>query len=303
MFLSSGEQVLQTECGLTLSELRSKVGTRPDSSLPIFSREDGSLLEDELVEVQDESLTLVWVEWWHIFDIEKPCPSEFQRFVPKGGANFNVSQLEMALLMSLPGSGIDYHRGLRADIEIAVVTVLSFYREGSSLLESVREFTAFSIGYLPEELASVISVLLAAAMTDMERLLTDEKLNPERLEELNRFGSGENLTALLFLIEDYVKKVVSTLESAAESEEEVPISFKLDPMPKTICVGKTWKEEAYVFFQRLRPKFIRFLELRDLLSFDVRSGGIDGFVEMGRPFTHDPDHYEQETRFRGFWAL
>eukprot|EP00435_Cladocopium_sp_Y103_P063368 s294_g25.t1 len=298
--LTSGEEVLRQEGVATLRELHLQLGaTGPASSVPTFLREDGHVLEEDDVAVEDEALTLVWVEWWHSFNIRKQSPSRFQRFLPRD-EHFNVGLLEMALLAELKGGEngnmiIDYSRALQADIELAILNVLNHFRPESPILRAVRDFTAFIVAYLPSELSSVLGILLDAAIEDIEHLT-----------ELRRFGFGDHFTATLALVEETVKHLLSSLESelgeTKEHTEMIPIVFKSDP-PKTIHVQRAWREEAYVYFQKLQPKLLRFLQLRDQLAFAGKAHEIDGWLNLHRPFTHAANHYQRDHRFSGLWAL
>jgi len=304
--LTSGEEVLRQEGVATLRELHLQLGaTGPASSVPTFLREDGHVLEADDVAVEDEVLTLVWVEWWHSFNIRKQSPSRFQRFFPRD-EHFNVGLLEMALLAELKGGDngnmvIDYSRALQADIELAILNVLHHFRPESPFLRAVRDFTAFIVAYLPSELSSVLGVLLDAAIEDIEHLT-----------ELRRFGFGDHFTATLALVEETVKHLLSSLESLesdasidrdeTEDREVIPIVFKSDP-PKTIHVQRAWREEAYVYFQKLQPKLLHFLQLRDQLALAGKAHEIDGWLNLHRPFSHATNHYQRDHRFSGLWAL
>lgn len=287
--LASGEEVLQAENGQSLKELHCKVGRRPASSVPTFLRADGRMMTSEEV-VEDEPLTLVWVEWWHNFHIRQQSPSLFQCYFPH--ESFNVGLLEMALLTELQGGNIDYERALQADIEIAILNVLHHFRPESPFLKHVRDFMAFAVAYLPSELSSVLGVLLDAAMRDMSGL-----------KELRRFGFGENFTATLSLVEETVKHLLRSLDSESKDDGgNVLVVFKSEP-PKTINVPRKWKQEAYVYFRKLQPKLLKFLQLRDQLAFAGRAHEIDGWLNLHRPHSHEPNHYDTDPRFNGLWAL
>lgn len=295
--LTSGEELLRQNSATTLRELHLQLGASgPASSVPTFLREDGHMFEEDDVAVEDEVLTLVWVEWWHSFNIRKQSPSRFQRFLPRD-EHFNVGLLEMALLAELKGGDngnmvIDYSRALQADIELAILNVLHHFLPESPFLRAVRDFTAFIVAYLPSELSSVLGVLLDAAIEDIEHL-----------SELRRFGFGDHFTATLALVEETVKHLLSSLESETSTEpREIPIVFKSDP-PKTIHVQRAWREEAYVYFQKLQPKLLRFLQLRDQLAFAGKAHEIDGWLNLHRPFSHATNHYQRDHRFSGLWAL
>eukprot|EP00438_Fugacium_kawagutii_P009451 Skav202062 [mRNA] locus=scaffold1138:593531:596650:- [translate_table: standard] len=291
--LTSGEEIVQAERGQTLRELHCKVSPGPTSTVPTFLRADGRVLTED--DVVDEPLTLVWLEWWHNFNIRKQSPNSFQKFFPRDD-NFNVAVLEMALLAEL-GENIDYERALQADIEITVLNVLHHFRPESPLLRSVKDFTAFAVAYLPAELASVLNVLLSAAMEDMSDIKAEDMSS---LKALRRFGFGENFTATLGLVEETVKHLLKSLEP--QMEELIPVIFKSD-LPRTINVRKAWREEAYKYFRNLRPKLLNFLQRRDQLAFAGRAHEIDGWLNLHRPFSHEPDHYQRDPRFSGFWAL
>ncbi|CAJ1394347.1 unnamed protein product [Effrenium voratum] len=276
---ASGELAFQAPGKVRVLDLYAQVTPGHSSTVPTFLRADGrQLKQDDVVGMdptdEEEVLTLVWAQWWHSFNIKEIQPGAFQKYCPsnpRSEEDFNAAQLELALLESIDAT--DFGRALQADAELAVLQVLIHFCPESPILKPVREFVAFSVEYLPHEVASVLSVLLTAAVQDMEIY----SAGCDGFSELRRFGFAENFTSALSLVE-------ATVKAQAES-------------------SGTWKDQAYVYFRQLRPKLIQFLQVRDNLALEGKAQQIDGWMNLNRPFSHNPRHYDKDPRFSGLWSL